>query len=76
MAMTYTAPERNTERRLAGIIRAKIMKNPCAHCLNRVEGWDHAACMACRTYPACTEALTGPHFEPDPKTIPELEKAA
>jgi hypothetical protein len=73
---TYTDPERVTERRLAGIIRARIMRDPCRYCLNRVEGWDHAACMACRTYPACTEALTGPRFEPDPATIPELKDAA
>lgn len=74
--MNYTDPERSVERRLAGIIRTRILRDPCKHCIHRVEGWERAACMACRTYPACTTSLTEPRFELDPTTVPELEKAA
>lgn len=74
--MTYTDPERSVERRQAGVIRARIMRDPCRHCVHRVEGWDKAACMACRTYPECMDRITGPRFELDPTTVPEMEKAA
>lgn len=73
--MNYTDPERNVERRLAGIIRARVLQNPCAHCRNRVTGWGRHACIAMRSYPNCTE-YGAPAFEFDPTTIRELEKAA
>ena len=72
--MKYTDPEMSVERRRAGIIRARILRDPCAHCIHRVDGWGKSACMACRTYPACTEQATGPSFELDRETLKSIQQ--
>lgn len=73
--MTHTRPEMAAERRICARILRQVRHDPCAHCIHRVDGWGRSACMACRTYPACTEQATGPSFELDRSTL-KLENAA
>lgn len=74
--MSHTRPEMAAERGICLRILRMVRDDPCRFCKHRVEGWNRAACMACRTYPECMDRLTGPRFELDPATVPEMEKAA
>lgn len=66
----YTAPEMNTERRMCGRTRAKILSDPCAYCQNRVMLWDKAACKDVgRTWWTCRDGKTQPTFVLDATTI-------
>lgn len=66
----YTAPEANTERRICGRIRAQILKDACAVCTHRVEGWGKSACtLVGRTYPACGSDGRSLRFNPDHAAI-------
>lgn len=66
----YSGPERNTERRICGRVRAKILRDACRYCLNRVEGWDAVVCKEPgRTYPMCGSDGREFQFELDESTI-------
>lgn len=66
----YSGPERNTERRICGRIRAKILQDACRYCKNRVEGWDAVACKEPnRRYPMCGSDGREFQFELDESTI-------
>ena len=73
--MTHTKPEMAAERRICARILRQVRADPCSHCIHRVEGWAHSACMACRTFPSCMEQATGPSFEPDHSTLQSEEAA-
>lgn len=54
--MTYSAPERATERQMAKRLRAKVLRaGGCAYCLNRIEGWGLTACGIDTTFPRCMQ---------------------
>lgn len=66
----HTGPELATERRICGRIRARILRNPCGHCIHRVEGWGAAACtLADRRYPMCLTDGRALQFDLDTTTI-------
>lgn len=72
----YTGPEMNTERRICGRIRAAILRDPCRFCLNRVEGWDLAACKEPgRRYPLCGTDGRALKFDPDYDAIKRRKEA-
>lgn len=62
----YTRPEMNTERRIAGRLRAKVMRSGgCPFCIHAVHGWGRSACdTPGRTFPLCMKT-PGLGFEPD-----------
>lgn len=66
----HTRPELATERRICGRIRAQILRDPCAHCLNRVEGWGKSACsLVGRRFSLCMSDKRPLKFELDESTI-------
>lgn len=66
MSEAYTDPELNTERRIAGRVRAKILRaGGCPYCVHAVHGWNRSACdTPGRTFPLCLKT-PGVAFEPD-----------
>lgn len=68
----YSGPERNTERRICGRIRARIIKNPCAHCTNRdmtaPPGFETCQLFG-RRYPLCGTDGRALVFNLDESTI-------
>lgn len=73
----YTSPEANTERRICGRIRARILKDACAVCVHRVQGWGKSACtLVGRTYPACGSDGRALRFTPDHTAIDLMMRAA
>jgi len=68
----YYGPERNTERRICGRIRARVRKNPCAHCLNRdmTSGPGFETCQLFgRRFPLCGTDGRALEFTLDESTI-------
>lgn len=66
----HTRPELAAERRICSRIRAQILRDPCAHCVHRVEGWGAAACsLVGRRYPLCMSDGRALQFELDEDTI-------
>ena len=64
--MTYSAPERATERQLAKRLRAKVYREGgCKFCRHSVHGWGKSACDTTgRTFPRCM-STPGKQFELD-----------
>lgn len=64
--MTYSPPERATERQQAKRIRALIYRvGGCAVCIHAVHGWGKSACDTTgRTFPRCM-STPGKQFELD-----------
>ena len=64
----HTAPEMNTERRICGRIRALILKNACAFCVNRDRlapvGMETCSLFG-RRYPMCGSDGRALQFDPD-----------
>jgi hypothetical protein len=75
--MDYSRPEMATERRICGRIRARVLRDPCAFCRNRVSGWGASTCNTPgKTFPMCTKRGS-PAFDPDFELIDEtMRKAA
>lgn len=68
--MTYSAPERSTERALARRLMGKILRegSMCSVCLNREPNnpLKYDVCKQFgRAYPLCRADDGGPTFEPD-----------
>jgi hypothetical protein len=67
--MTYTNPELAAEFGLARRQLARIYRDPCHYCKNRVEGWGKAACdTPGRIFPRCLHTA-GKQFEPDDEQL-------
>jgi hypothetical protein len=65
--MTYTAPERSTERAKAVRVRAAIYRaGGCTYCLHRLTNW--GGCEQGRTFPLCLKT-PGTEFELDQKRL-------
>lgn len=68
----YTRPERNTERRICGRVRALILKNACAVCVNRdrlaPDGMETCQLFG-RRYPMCGTDGRALQFDPDFEAI-------
>jgi hypothetical protein len=65
----YSGPEMATEWRICRRLLAEVLRNPCAHCKFRVEGWGAVACSSTGlTFPMCTKRGS-PSFELDESTI-------
>lgn len=67
-----TRPERCAELRIGRRLREKILRDPCAYCLNRYAetAWDRTFCKVDgRTWWACKDGKTQPAFELDNSTL-------
>lgn len=73
----YTPPERITERRICGRIRAKILRNACAFCAHRdrlaPKGFETCELFG-RRYPMCGTDGRALRFEIDPEKLPPETK--
>lgn len=65
----YSRPERATELAICRRHLAKVLADPCAHCLHRETVFGKAICPTFgRTFPLCTKT-PGLQFDPDHGTL-------
>jgi len=67
----HTRPERAAELDICRRLMAKILEDPCGHCMNREKLWGKWTCKnnPGRTWWACRDGASEPSFTLDESTI-------